>query len=63
MGAEDFGFMLHACPGAYFYLGNDADESFTGLHTDQYDFNDDNILIGGAIWATLALHFMKNYSK
>lgn len=58
MGAEDFGFMLHACPGAYFYIGNDVDAEFTGLHTDQYDFNDDNILIGGAIWSTLALHFL-----
>ena len=59
MGAEDFGFMLHACPGAYFYIGNDVDETFTGLHTDQYDFNDDNILIGAATWATLALYFLK----
>lgn len=61
MGAEDFGFMLHACKGAYFYIGNDVDETFTGLHTDQYDFNDDNILVGGATWATLALHFLKNH--
>ncbi len=59
MGAEDFGFMLQACPGAYFYIGNDIDATFTGLHTDQYDFNDNNILIGGAAWATLALHFLK----
>ena len=59
MGAEDFGFMLHECPGAYFYIGNDQDETFTGLHTDQYDFNDNNILIGGAAWVTLALHFLK----
>ena len=59
MGAEDFGFMLHECPGAYFYIGNDKDQNFTGLHTDQYDFNDDNILVGGATWATLALHFLK----
>lgn len=59
MGAEDFGFMLHECPGAYFYIGNDKDHNFTGLHTDQYDFNDDNILVGGATWATLALHFLK----
>ncbi|UNM96152.1 M20 family metallopeptidase [Ignatzschineria rhizosphaerae] len=58
MGAEDFGFMLHECPGAYFYIGNDKDEIFTGLHTDQYDFNDNNILIGGAAWVTLALHFL-----
>ena len=61
MGAEDFGFMLHACPGAYFYIGNDVDDTFVGLHTDQYNFNDDNILVGGATWATLALHFLKNY--
>lgn len=59
MGAEDFGFMLHACPGAYFYIGNDRDHQFVGLHTDQYDFNDDNILIGGALWSELALHFLK----
>ncbi len=58
MGAEDFGFMLNACPGAYFYIGNDRDNEFVGLHTDQYDFNDDNIIVGGAVWATLALHFL-----
>ncbi len=65
MGAEDFGFMLQACPGAYFYIGNDTAEAqqqaqLVGLHTEQYDFNDDNILIGGATWAHLALHFLKN---
>lgn len=58
MGAEDFGFMLHECPGAYFYIGNDQNEIFTGLHTDQYDFNDNNILIGAAAWVTLAQHFL-----
>ncbi|GGZ92581.1 amidohydrolase [Ignatzschineria ureiclastica] len=65
MGAEDFGFMLQECPGAYFYIGNDTHEQhenaeLIGLHTEQYDFNDNNILIGGATWANLALHFLKN---
>ncbi len=64
MGAEDFGFMLQACPGAYFYIGNDTDEQqhqqqLVGLHTEQYDFNDDNLLIGAAVWATLALHYLQ----
>lgn len=64
MGAEDFGFMLQECPGAYFYIGNDTREQhenaeLIGLHTERYDFNDDNILIGGATWANLALYFLK----
>lgn len=58
MGAEDFGFMLHERPGAYFYIGNDKDEKFVGLHTAEYDFHDDNILVGGAIWAKLAIDYL-----
>lgn len=59
MGAEDFGFMLHEKPGAYFYIGNDRNEEFVGLHTAEYDFNDDNILVGGAIWAKLAIDYLQ----
>ncbi|MHC5225230.1 M20 metallopeptidase family protein [Ignatzschineria sp. LJL83] len=59
MGAEDFGFMLQERPGAYFYIGNDQNDELVGLHTDQYDFNDNNILVGGATWVTLALHYLQ----
>ena len=59
MGAEDFGFMLQERPGAYFYIGNDQNDELVGLHTDQYDFNDNNIMVGSATWVTLALHYLQ----
>jgi len=43
MGAEDFSFMLNACPGAYIFLGQ-GDSA--GLHSPEYDFNDDIIPVG-----------------
>lgn len=36
--SEDFGWYLHRCPGAMFYLGNG--ETWPPLHSAAYDFND-----------------------
>lgn len=58
MGAEDFGFMLKERPGAYLYIGNDFDDEIIPLHTDRYNFNDDNLLVGAAIWIQLALDYL-----
>lgn len=52
MGAEDFAYMLNACPGAYVWLGNGGDSA--ALHSTQYDFNDEILPVGAAYWATLA---------
>lgn len=50
MGAEDFGYMLEARPGAYLFLG--AGEG-AGLHHPSYDFNDDIAPIGASLLAKL----------
>ena len=50
MGGEDFSFMLEARPGAFIFMGN-GDSA--GLHTAQYDFNDQAIPHGASYWARL----------
>ena len=52
MGSEDFAFMLQQRPGAYFRLGQGMlDGRF--LHHPEYDFNDDTIPVGSAVFAAL----------
>lgn len=56
MGAEDFGEMLEARPGAYLWLGQDdvaAGRGGRSLHSPHYDFNDDALVIGASLLATL----------
>lgn len=50
LGGEDFSYMLEARPGAFIFLGN-GDSS--GLHSDDYDFNDDIIPAGVSYWVRL----------
>jgi amidohydrolase len=50
MGAEDFSFMLEACPGSMIFIGNGDSE---GLHHPAYDFNDAAIPYGVSYWARL----------
>lgn len=52
MGSEDFSFMLHARPGAYFRLGQGMAEG-RFLHHPAYDFNDATIPTGSAVFAAL----------
>ncbi|WP_319532925.1 M20 aminoacylase family protein [uncultured Cohaesibacter sp.] len=47
MGAEDFSFMLEACPGAFIFVGNGHSAP---LHHPDYDFNDELIPIGASYW-------------
>jgi hippurate hydrolase len=49
--SEDFAFMLEKVPGAYINLGNG--ESSAPVHNDHYDFNDEAIPYGAAIFARL----------
>jgi amidohydrolase len=50
MTAEDFSFMLQERPGAYIWIGNGAS---AGLHTPDYDFNDNILTLGAAYWVGL----------
>jgi hippurate hydrolase len=54
MGAEDFGWMLAACPGAYAMIGNGTDGAHgRALHNPGYDFNDGIIRTGVRYWVNL----------
>ena len=53
MGAEDFSYLLQACPGCYVWLGNGAGEGGCMLHSPRFDFNDAIIAPGMAYWRQL----------
>jgi hippurate hydrolase len=68
MASEDFGFYLREKSGCYFLIGNgygehrnseDATGSCT-LHNPTYDFNDELIPIGGAMWVHLVEQWLGN---
>jgi len=50
MGSEDFSFMLEQVPGAHINLGNGDSAA---LHNHFYDFNDEAIPYGVALWARI----------
>lgn len=52
--AEDFSFMLQACPGAYIWLGQGRGERAVPLHNPGYDFNDDVMGLGIRLHVALA---------
>jgi hippurate hydrolase len=54
MGAEDFAFMLQVRPGAYFRIGQAGGPSGCFLHNPRYDFNDEILPLGAALFARLA---------
>ena len=54
MGAEDFAFMLQHRPGAYFRIGQGGAESGCFLHNTRYDFNDEILPLGAALFVRLA---------
>lgn len=53
MGSEDFSFLLQQRPGAYFRLGQGGAEDGRFLHNAGFDFNDDVIPQGCAMFARL----------
>lgn len=53
MASEDFAFMLQVCPGAYLWMGVDGTPPSAALHNPYYDFNDQVIEPGVAVWTTL----------
>lgn len=54
--SEDFAFMLKACPGAFFFLGNGESAS---LHSSHYNFDDRNIVSGAVFWCELVNAVLK----
>ncbi len=54
MGSEDFSFMLRVRPGAYFRIGQGGAAAGRMLHNTRYDFNDEILPLGGALFARLA---------
>lgn len=53
MGSEDFSYMLAQRPGAYFRLGQGGGPAGRVLHSSRFDFNDDVIPAGAAMFARL----------
>ncbi|MDQ2803508.1 MAG: M20 family metallopeptidase [Pseudomonadota bacterium] len=49
--SEDFSFMMEQVPGAYLNIGNG--EQSAPVHNDRFDFNDDAIPYGSALFARL----------
>lgn len=58
MGSEDFGYMLAARPGSYFFLGTQRTPDDPPLHHPRYDFNDDILPIGTSFWVELAERYL-----
>jgi hippurate hydrolase len=50
--SEDFSFMLEKVPGAYINLGNG--EASAPVHNPRYDFNDEALPLGAALFARIA---------
>ena len=65
-GSEDFAFMLERVPGSYVLIGNGMGtgpgQGGCMVHNPGYDFNDDNIAVGGAFWALLTERFLVAHS-
>lgn len=55
-GSEDFAYFLEHKPGCFLRLGNGVDSAI--LHSSKYDFNDDSLTTGAAIWARLTERFL-----
>lgn len=53
MAAEDFAFMLQAVPGCYVWLGAGKSGNDHSLHSSRYDFNDELLPLGAALWVAL----------
>ncbi|MDO1585193.1 M20 aminoacylase family protein [Rhizobium oryzicola] len=59
MGSEDFAYMLSEVPGTYFLLGTAKTDRDPPLHHPRFDFNDDALPIGVAMWVEIAERYLK----
>jgi hippurate hydrolase len=55
-GSEDFAFFLEHRPGSFLRLGNG--ETSQVLHSSRYDFNDDSLAAGVALWSRIAERYL-----
>ncbi len=55
-GSEDFSYFLEHKPGCFLRLGNGENSAI--LHSSKYDFNDDSLTTGAAMWARLTERFL-----
>ncbi|HET7412377.1 MAG TPA: M20 aminoacylase family protein [Pararhizobium sp.] len=56
-GSEDFAHFLQHKPGAFLRLGNGV--ASKGLHTPGYDFADESLTTGAALWARLVEKYLR----
>ncbi|QNK09296.1 amidohydrolase [Enterobacter sp. JUb54] len=60
MGSEDFAFMLEHNPhGSYFTIGAGDEADRCMVHNPGYDFNDEILLKGAALWCGLTEHYLR----
>jgi hippurate hydrolase len=58
MVSEDFAYMLEQVPGCYFMMGNGDEPHRKMLHDPGYDFNDELLVRGAALWGRLVERFL-----
>ena len=56
-GSEDFAYFLEHKPGSFLRLGNGVKSA--ALHNSKYDFADDSLTTGAAMWARLAERYLQ----
>lgn len=56
-GSEDFAYYLEHKPGAFLRLGNGVNSAI--LHNPNYDFSDEALTTGAALWARLAERYLQ----
>lgn len=55
-GSEDFAYFLEHKPGSFLRLGNGIDSEI--LHSSKFDFADENLTVGAALWSRLTESFL-----
>jgi hippurate hydrolase len=55
-GSEDFAYFLEHKPGSFLRLGNGTNSAI--LHSSKYDFADDSLTTGAALWARLVERYL-----
>ncbi len=65
MGAEDFAFYLEKVPGVYIFLGikNEDKGIVYPHHHPRFNVDEDVLWIGTAIYASLAISFLRNFKE
>ncbi|CAN7673771.1 M20 aminoacylase family protein [Pararhizobium sp. LjRoot238] len=55
-GSEDFAYFLEHKPGSFLRLGNGMSSEI--LHSSKFDFADENLIVGAALWSRLTERFL-----